>query len=72
MSSYLSHISSIPVRTDQNYAVHFFKLNDTNYSNFELVPIMKLSYMLMDITQEKSPPDGLVVVIDMKGVRARY
>ncbi|XP_060534462.1 alpha-tocopherol transfer protein-like [Cylas formicarius] len=61
------HMSSIPTRTDENYVVHYFKLHDTSYSNFDLVPIMKLSYMLVDIAQEKNPPNGLVVVIDMKG-----
>ncbi|KAJ8971177.1 hypothetical protein NQ317_013372 [Molorchus minor] len=62
------HMSSIPVRTDENYVVHYFKVNDTNYRNFELVPIMKISYMIMDITQLRNPPSGLIVVIDMKGV----
>lgn len=61
------HMSSIPVRTDENYAIHYFKVNDTSYSNFELIPIMKLSYMILDITQERDLPNGLVVVIDMKG-----
>lgn len=59
---------SIPVRTDEDYAIHYFRLNDTSYSNFDLVPIMKLSYMLLDITQERHPPNGLIVVIDMTGV----
>ncbi|KAJ8959001.1 hypothetical protein NQ314_006319 [Rhamnusium bicolor] len=62
------HMSSIPVRTDENYVVHYFKINDTSYNNFDLVPIMKISYMLLDIAQEKNPPNGLIVVIDMKGV----
>ncbi|CAG9814862.1 unnamed protein product [Phaedon cochleariae] len=62
------HMSSIPVRTEQNDVVHFFKVHDTNYNNFDLVPIMKISYMLMDISQEKNPPNGIIVVIDMKGL----
>ncbi|KAH1012034.1 hypothetical protein HUJ04_001280 [Dendroctonus ponderosae] len=62
------HMCSLPVRTDENYAIHHFKLNDTNYLNFDLVPVMKLSYMLLDITQEKDLPRGLVVIIDCKGV----
>ncbi|XP_030757202.1 alpha-tocopherol transfer protein-like [Sitophilus oryzae] len=61
------HMSSIPVRTEENYVVHFFKLNDPSYSNFDLVPIMKLSYMLLDITQEENLPNGLIAVIDMRG-----
>lgn len=61
-------MSSIPVRTDENYVVHFFKLHDGNYKNFDLVSLMKLSYMLLDITQEKNLPRGLIVVIDTKEV----
>ncbi|KAJ8956084.1 hypothetical protein NQ318_016537 [Aromia moschata] len=62
------HMSSIPVRTDENYVVHYFKINDTSYNNFDLVPIMKVSYMLLDVAQLKYPPSGLIVVIDMKGI----
>ncbi|XP_018571184.1 alpha-tocopherol transfer protein-like [Anoplophora glabripennis] len=62
------HMSSIPVRTEENYVVHYFRVNDANYNNFDLVPIMKISYMLMDISQAKNPPSGLIVVIDMKGL----
>ncbi|CAH1111799.1 unnamed protein product [Psylliodes chrysocephalus] len=62
------HMSSIPVRTEENDVYHYFNINDSNYKNFDLVPIMKASYMLMDVAQEKNPPSGLIVVIDMKGL----
>ncbi|XP_057658030.1 alpha-tocopherol transfer protein-like isoform X1 [Diorhabda carinulata] len=62
------HMSSIPVRTDDNDVIHYFNIHDTNYRNFELVPIMKVSYMLMDVAHEKNPPNGLIVLIDMKGL----
>ncbi|XP_066144708.1 alpha-tocopherol transfer protein-like [Euwallacea fornicatus] len=61
-------LSSIPVRTDEDYVVHYFKLQDTNYSNFDLIPAMTVSYMLLDISQERDPPKGLIVIIDTKGV----
>lgn len=54
---------------EDNTVVHFFKVNDTNYANFDLVPIMKVAYMLLDITQRSDPPNKLIVVIDCKGVR---
>nr|CAI5865862.1 unnamed protein product [Callosobruchus analis] len=62
------HMSSIPIRTDDNCAIHYFKLHDTNYHNFDLYAIMKISYMLLDVTLKNNPPDGLIVVIDMKGL----
>ncbi|XP_074041790.1 uncharacterized protein isoform X4 [Leptinotarsa decemlineata] len=62
------HLSSIPVRTDEGDVIHYFKLNDSNYNNFDLVQAMKVSYMIMDVTHEKNPPPGLIVLIDMKGV----
>lgn len=61
-------MASIPVRTKENYIVHFFKIVDSSVSKFDLIPKMKLSYMLLDVTQKNNPPDGLIVVIDMKGV----
>ncbi|CAH1275671.1 unnamed protein product [Diabrotica balteata] len=60
-------MSSIPVRTEENDVYHYFNLHDSNYRNFEMIPVMKVSYMLMDIAQEKNPPSGLFVIIDMKG-----
>nr|CAI5865863.1 unnamed protein product [Callosobruchus analis] len=63
------HMSSIPIRTDDNCAIHYFKLHDTNYHNFDLYAIMKISYMLLDVTLKNNPPDGLIVVIDMKGLK---
>ncbi|XP_044260789.1 uncharacterized protein LOC123008831 isoform X2 [Tribolium madens] len=60
--------SSLPVRLNNNKTViHFFKLNDTNYRNFDLIANMKLAFMLIDISQRNNPPSDLIVVIDMKG-----
>lgn len=60
-------MSSIPNRTKDNDVIHFFKLHDSKLSSFDLASLMKISYMLLDVSQEKNPPDGLIVVIDMKG-----
>ncbi|CAH1953522.1 unnamed protein product [Acanthoscelides obtectus] len=62
------HMATLPVRTDDNCAIHYFKLNDTDYHNYDVYPIMKLSFMLVDITLNTNPPDGLVVLLDMKGI----
>ncbi|VEN62116.1 unnamed protein product [Callosobruchus maculatus] len=61
------HMATLPVRTDDNCAIHFFKLNDTNYHNYDVSVIMKLSFMLVDVTLKNNPPDGLMVFLDMKG-----
>ncbi|EFA04969.1 clavesin-1 [Tribolium castaneum] len=59
---------SIPTRLSNNQTViHFFKLNDTNYRNFDLITSMKLAFMVIDISQRRNPPSDLIVVIDMKG-----
>ncbi|XP_063924425.1 retinaldehyde-binding protein 1-like isoform X2 [Zophobas morio] len=58
---------SIPKRMSDNTVIHFFKLTDTNYKNFDLVASMKLSLMLLDVSQRYNPPNQLIVVIDMKG-----
>nr|CAH7758651.1 unnamed protein product [Callosobruchus chinensis] len=61
------HMATLPVRTDDNCAIHFFKLNDTNYHNYDVSVIMKLSFMLVDVTLKNNPPNGLMVLLDMKG-----
>ncbi|KAG5880892.1 hypothetical protein JTB14_001468 [Gonioctena quinquepunctata] len=53
-------------RSDIQVAINTIHLSSIPVRTDE-VPIMKVSYMLMDITQEKNPPPGLIVVIDMKG-----
>ncbi|VEN62117.1 unnamed protein product [Callosobruchus maculatus] len=63
------HMATLPVRTDDNCAIHFFKLNDTNYHNYDVSVIMKLSFMLVDVTLKNNPPDGLMVFLDMKGIK---
>ncbi|XP_057658038.1 alpha-tocopherol transfer protein-like [Diorhabda carinulata] len=66
------HMSSIPVRTNDNSVIHYFHIHDTNYKKFELIPILKLTYMLIDISQEKNPPDGLIAVLDLKGINLMH
>ncbi|KAJ3652498.1 hypothetical protein Zmor_018456 [Zophobas morio] len=51
-----------------NTVIHFFKINDPNYQNFDWLLSMKLAFMLLDISQRTNPPSELVVIIDMKGV----
>uniref|UniRef100_A0A6P7GSG5 Alpha-tocopherol transfer protein-like n=1 Tax=Diabrotica virgifera virgifera TaxID=50390 RepID=A0A6P7GSG5_DIAVI len=58
---------TVPIRTEDNYQVLYFSLRDTNYINFELLPTMKASLMLLDIEHQSHPPDGVVFLADMKG-----
>jgi hypothetical protein len=53
---------------ENNVAIHFFKLMDNNYRNFDMTSVFKLSVMLTDITQRNDPPNEIIVVADMKGV----
>ncbi|XP_068901556.1 alpha-tocopherol transfer protein-like [Tenebrio molitor] len=59
---------SIPTRMENNVAIHFFKLMDNNYRNFDMTSVFKLSVMLTDITQRHDPPNEIIVVADMKGL----
>ncbi|RZC42609.1 alpha-tocopherol transfer protein-like, partial [Asbolus verrucosus] len=60
--------ASLPVRTRNNTVVHYFKVLDSNYRNFDLVACMKLAFMVVDISQRRDPPNELIVIMDMKGV----
>ncbi|XP_072375284.1 alpha-tocopherol transfer protein-like [Diabrotica undecimpunctata] len=63
---------TVPVRTVDNYQVLYFSLRDTNYRNFELLPTMKASLMLLDIEHQTNPPDGVVFLADMQGFDIRH
>lgn len=63
---------TIPIRTDDNDVIIYFSLRDTSHSHFELLPIMKGSFMLIDAQQHGNPPDSLTYLIDMKGVRQAF
>jgi hypothetical protein len=54
-----------------NTAVVFFKLYDTDYKNFHLVPSMKFALMTIEVCQRYDPPNKVVAVIDMKEVNRR-
>ncbi|XP_025831223.1 alpha-tocopherol transfer protein-like [Agrilus planipennis] len=58
----------LPVRTDDNCAIIFHKLYDTNYSAYLMEPSMKLLFMTIDAAIHDYPPKGLVILFDMKGV----
>lgn len=61
-------LATMPTRTEQNYAVHYFKVHDPDYTKFDIVANIKLTLMLLEVTLEKDPPDGLVVVLDMDNI----
>ncbi|CAH1111798.1 unnamed protein product [Psylliodes chrysocephalus] len=54
----------IPTRTSSNDVILLFKLNDSNYKNFDAISTMKLCFMLMDLTYHGSPPNGLILLVD--------
>ncbi|CAG9769960.1 unnamed protein product [Ceutorhynchus assimilis] len=62
-------VSNMPVRTEENYAIHYLNIKDPSYRAFDLGPIMKLCYMLVDLSINSSNvPNGLVIVFDMNGI----
>lgn len=58
----------IPTRTSSNDVILLFKLNDSNYKNFDAISTMKLCFMLMDLTYHGSPPNGLILLVDTEMV----
>lgn len=66
------HLSSLPVRINDNTVIHYFHIHDPNYKKFELIPMLMLTFMLIDVSQEKNPPDGLIVILDLKGITLKH
>ncbi|XP_072375289.1 alpha-tocopherol transfer protein-like isoform X1 [Diabrotica undecimpunctata] len=58
---------SLPGRTAENYQILYLSLRDSDFRNFDLVPILKATYMLLDIEHDENPPDGAIYLADMKG-----
>lgn len=58
----------IPLRTEVNEVIVFFKINDDNYQNFILVNFMKVTSMLVDTALEINPPNGVIAIFDPRGV----
>lgn len=53
---------------EKNIAIAFIKINDSDYHNFDLINIIKVSLMLIDIAQDEDPPNGLIIIFDGRGV----
>lgn len=55
-------------RTKDNYVVGFAMLRDTYYYNYNLEHQSKLLFSMVDVVLHSGPPDGLIFIINMKGV----
>ncbi|ENN75018.1 hypothetical protein YQE_08333, partial [Dendroctonus ponderosae] len=63
-----TNFAIMPQRTKENYAVLVGVLKDTSYSSFFVDSQVKLLYLLVELLLQDNPPDGLVVVLNLKGV----
>ncbi|KAF7287655.1 hypothetical protein GWI33_006000 [Rhynchophorus ferrugineus] len=64
----VSQMAIIPKRTKDNYMIVLGQLKDTSYSNFYVDAQAKYLYMLLDCLLYNDPPNGLIVIINIKGV----
>jgi len=61
--------SIFPTRLDDGSAILFHRLHDTYFTNYQMEPSMKLLFMTLDAAiYNDTPPTGLVILFDMKGV----
>lgn len=58
----------LPARTDDGSAIILMKMYDSNYSNFEIAPAVKLLFMTLDSAIHDHPPTGVIIVCDLKNV----
>ncbi|CAH1111790.1 unnamed protein product [Psylliodes chrysocephalus] len=57
-----------PKRTKENYIIGLGCLKDTTYYNFCIEPQIKNAFTLISAYLYDNPPDGLIFIIDIKGV----
>ncbi|RZB40162.1 CRAL TRIO domain containing protein [Asbolus verrucosus] len=62
----------LPVRTRDNDAVMFGRLKDTSFTKYNFGGLIKLSAMIAELPLHKNPPDGVVGVMDFKGIGLRH
>ncbi|XP_056641317.1 alpha-tocopherol transfer protein-like isoform X2 [Diorhabda sublineata] len=65
-------ITIFPVRGKNNNAIHYFQLEDDDVRKMDNIAFLKTILMLIDITQEKDPPDGFINIVDLKASRLRH
>ncbi|KAF2881465.1 hypothetical protein ILUMI_24701, partial [Ignelater luminosus] len=58
----------LPERTDKGSTIIFFRILDSNYSNFEMGPFLKLLFMTLDAAIHDNPPTELVILGDIKNM----
>ncbi|XP_044261384.1 retinaldehyde-binding protein 1-like [Tribolium madens] len=61
-------MSIFPTRTANNEAIVFWRLQDFSYSKFNLEYIVKLVFMIGEFACYQDPPEGVVILIDLKGL----
>ncbi|XP_057658251.1 alpha-tocopherol transfer protein-like isoform X1 [Diorhabda carinulata] len=64
----VTNIAVFPNRTEENYAIALGSLKDTSYYNFCIEPQIKRAFAIIDAYLYSNPPDGLIFIIDIKGV----
>lgn len=57
-----------PERTDDGCVVIYHGLQNTAYSQYEMEPTHKLLYMTLDAALYDYPPEGLIMLFNMKGM----
>ncbi|XP_072380500.1 uncharacterized protein [Diabrotica undecimpunctata] len=59
-------ISTLPTRTKENYAIHYFRLESSDFKKFNTTAVLRSALMIVDITLNNNPPDGFIVITDLK------
>ncbi|CAG9861510.1 unnamed protein product [Phyllotreta striolata] len=64
----VSLLAVFPKRTEENYVIALGCLKDTTYYNFCIESQIKAAFTLISAYLYENPPDGLIFIIDIKGV----
>ncbi|CAH1953497.1 unnamed protein product [Acanthoscelides obtectus] len=64
----VTKLAVFPKRTKENYAIAMAGIKDTSYYNFNIESQVKAAFALIDVLLYSNPPDGLIFIIDIKGV----
>ncbi|CAG9831421.1 unnamed protein product [Diabrotica balteata] len=65
-------ISTLPTRTKENYAIHYFRLESSDFKKFNTTTVLRSALMVVDITLNNNPPDGFIVITDLKLAGLRH
>lgn len=65
-------LAMIPKRLDTGTALLYFRVKKAPYYTYDFVTSIKLWFMVLEAFLYENPPTGLILIVDLEGVRCLF